>query len=71
MPSEHPSIFLEDDFCMEPKFLEKFLDKIKRACKDFDEGKIINILNEMPLEYSMDSALKNRASIGYNEMLDK
>ena len=60
--SEHSSIFLENNFSMDPIILKKYLKNIKQACSELDEEKIIRILSEMPLEYSKQADFEPQSS---------
>jgi len=60
--SEHSSIFLENNFSMEPILLKKYLKNMKQACSELDEEKIIHILREMPLEYSKQTDFEPKSS---------
>ena len=53
--SEHPSIFLENKFIIDPELLKKYLTKIDKACSELNEEKVISILKEMPIEYFKDA----------------
>ena len=60
--SEHSSIFLENNFSMDPILLKKYLKNINQACSELDEEKIIRILREMPLEYSKQTDFEPKLS---------
>ncbi|WP_233499446.1 nucleoside-diphosphate sugar epimerase/dehydratase [Pararhodobacter sp. CCB-MM2] len=49
--TEHPRIMTASETALSPAEMRVLLDHMMQACKDFDLGRIQQILNEAPLDY--------------------